>query len=626
MRKLISILMCVSIMINAGAVFAEETHSNKAYDTAFASFNLVGNSGFTSVKLGSNDNKTSALRDGKEGFCIDKALPTAQRYLYFDFDDNFAHEVNDGSVFDIEIEYYSEENGFFAFEYDSVITEAVRGAAVETGNDKVWKTYKCTIDDAWFGGRLQNGADFLITTSYQGQDLSRVYSASSVIIGEVRVIKHTAKNPILLTADIEEAGNTFSWFEEKVIHNQLTNTLDEKVEISVRFSGVDTVGYSTVKEETVTIEPKQTISLDYSVETERCGLYTYNVDITDKEGKINSHFEPFEFVILKTDPNGIKNETYYINTHLNRPQSSITSESIVNAIDIIAKANVGGIREAFNCDKNMPTYGSFVHPEREAVILEEIRKNDMKILAYLNPHNTLYGVADSSRPIFTYCDSDKTNGVQQWLSWLIPEIRDVVDVFELQNEPNARVYRGEISIEESGKNYTSWAKAMYPVIKEHDPEACFGVGSLAYAESQKTYDWVRELLKNDIADSCDGLAWHPYVHWTPYESGSSLNSANVYRDLWAEYSDKELLFFDTESGDTVADWSKPDHETVGDYLVRRFIYQKIHGIAEVHNTYVFDKKGPLPSDRENMFGIAGPHHPDTISHNSERFVPTVAFC
>lgn len=627
MKRIICLLLCIALVSGLMPIMvfaAEGSSAELSENIAFASVN-GGNVSFASVKLGSGGNKYTETRSGKTGWNITKSLATAQRYLYFDLSDKFAYQVSDGSTFDIEIEYYSEENGFFEFSYDSTVTEAVRGGAVEVGNDKLWKTAKFSIDDPYFGNRLAEGADFLITTSYKGQDTSRTFFNGNVIIGDVTVTKYPARNPVVLTADIDEAGNTFSWFDEKIIHNELKNTTDNEVTVDVTFKGTDTNGFETSHSEKITIPAGDTASKDYKIETERCGLYTYSVEIKSEADGIDSLFKPFEFAILKTDPNGIKNETHFINTHFNRPQSSITSETIKDGLEIINKSNAGGIRDSFNCDKNMPAIGTYVHPEREATMIEGVRQYGMKMVAIVNPHNPIYGVADSSRPQFEYADEARTSAVRGWADWLTAEVGDIIDAYELQNEPNARVYRGEISSEESAKNYTSWARAMYPALKEGDPTAPFGIGSLAYANSENTYQWVENLLKCGIADYSDGLTWHPYVHWTPYEQGNQEKDADVYRKLWIEYGNKELRLFDSETGDTVADWSKPDHETVGNYIVRRFIYQKIQNLAEFHATYVFDKYGPLKSDRENQFGIAGPHNPEMMSHNSARYVPTIAF-
>ena len=625
MKKILSLLIGLSLMLTMFPV-AADTAAEPSENIAFASVNGTQTTGFTSVKLGSADNKLTAVRDMKSGWAIEKSLATAQRYLYFDLDDKFAHEVADGSVFDIEIEYYSEENGFFEFQYDSTITEAVRGGVTEVGNDKMWKSVKYTIDDAYFGGRLAQGADFTITTSYLTQTVSgRSYFNGNVIIGDVTVTKHTAKNPITLKASIDEAGNTFSWFEEKIIHNTFTNTTDKTISADVTYMGCDTNGYTVSHTEKLTVNAGETTVVDYKIDTERCGLFTYTVDIKSDEYGINSHFEPLEFVILKTDPDGIKNEKHYLNTHFTPPQNPLSVNDVRYGMEIVAKSNVGGVRESFESAKYMPALGSVNHPERHAVLVDLLRENNMKVLPILNMHNPAYGVADASYSIKTLAEGDKVTGVQAWLDWLIPEIADIADVYEQQNEPNARVYRGEIGIPESAVNYTSWAKAMYPVIKKHDPDALYMIGCLAYAESEKTYEWVEELLKNGIGEYSDAMSYHPYVHWTPYERGVHKTTAQTYRDIYKKYGYDNLRLFDSETGDTVSDWSKPDHETVGNYIVRRFIYQQMEDISEIHCTYCFEKAGPLLSDRENQFGITGPTLSGMMTHNVARNVPTIAF-
>ena len=88
--------------------------------------------------------------------------------MYFDIDDNFAYKVDDGSVFDIEVEYCAmtgvngfwgmlnrDSNCFMELRYDSKITSTYTGNVFGTGQDgkrgtgiAEWKTAKMTVDNA----------------------------------------------------------------------------------------------------------------------------------------------------------------------------------------------------------------------------------------------------------------------------------------------------------------------------------------------------------------------------------------------------------------------------------------------------------------------------------------------
>ena len=623
MKRVLGIVLSLCLLTGTFPnVYGEE---NKIADNVAIFSATMGMQGFSSVKFGTNSSGKTVSRNGKTGWIIEKSMATAQKYIYFDFEDEFAHEVSDGSTFDVEIEYYSSDNGFFEFRYDSVYGDVAMGEVTEVGNDQVWKTLKITLDDAYFGGRMENGADFWITASTSKQQVTRVFPSSDIIIGDVRITKNTARNPVVLSADIEEAGNTFAWYEEKVIHNTFKNTKKTDVTVDVEFIGTDSTGYIVSDRKEIPIKAGETVSQDFAINTDRCGVYDYEVRIKSADGSINSVYNPFEFVVLKTDPNGIKNYDHYYNTHVVDMTSNYTEQDVKDLMGVLVKTNAGGVRENHFSRRNMRAWGSFVVPEQDKIMYDALRANNMKILAYVNPYNVLYIENSKSKIIYDYCDNPAwIEGTNAWLDWILAEYGDLVDTYEFLNEPNADVWRGEISSDMMAKNYTSWAKIIYPKIKQHDPTAEFIVGSLAHSDSDITRTWVEDILKEGIADYSDGLSWHPYVHWTPYEMDNEDKSAEVYRSLWEKYTGEKIELVDTESGDTLADWSKPDFETIGDYQVRKNSYQKIKDIARMSVSYIFENCGPRPSDREDQFGLAGPVSSEIISHNAARCVPTAA--
>jgi hypothetical protein len=104
-------------------------------------------------------------------------------YMYFNVDDTFAFEGNRPTLA-IDVDYYDLGSATFTLEYDSIGSGAYKSAgSVMLGNKNTWKQHTFSIDDAYFGNRQNNGADFRIsagvgTTFYL--DLIQVNAAQIV--------------------------------------------------------------------------------------------------------------------------------------------------------------------------------------------------------------------------------------------------------------------------------------------------------------------------------------------------------------------------------------------------------------------------------------------------------------
>jgi hypothetical protein len=307
-------------------------------------------------------------------------------------------------VFEIEVTYYSEGNGFFQLFYDSQRNPKRHHVdAVFTGDELRWKTTTFRLEDAYFGNRLEEA---YLGTSYTRKDPKFDFgltirsrndqeaSVSDVLISEIKVIKHQAANPVTFYSSIEESGSAFPWFQkEKIITNHFENTTNEEIEATVTYKAVTTSGFEVwEKQETVAFAPKEKKDVNVNVETDYCEKYNYFVDIKSEKNNIDSHFQGYDFAILKTDPNGIKNEEYYFATHFfGGDWWSNPCEDPEKAVQVLAKGNNGGIRAGLVVTDlimgSSPTYsrtGPIGWPERYEQITNWLREYDLKLVTLLN--------------------------------------------------------------------------------------------------------------------------------------------------------------------------------------------------------------------------------------------------
>ena len=332
-------MLFASVSVVSSAEESKNDNPNLAYAELSSKGAKTQSINFISQALGASASYNGVTAAGREGWQLKGSSP----YLYIDVDDKFAHEVNDGTSFELEIDYYNALTGFFLVEYDGLNT-AQKNAHYEFLNkqDK-WKTVKIKLDDAYFGGRCA-GADIRIrATAIGGRRQVLRTSTAPVTIGAVRLIKHEKQNPLRLSVKIDESGNAFEWYKkDKKILNTFTNLRDTDITAEVTCYGVsrdEIKCFETVNN--VTVKGGETIDLAINVDSDRCDVYDYYVKVESDKDNVHSLLQPTQFAILKTDENGYKNQDIYICAH---PDHDHTNEEISGMIDVISKSNAAGVR------------------------------------------------------------------------------------------------------------------------------------------------------------------------------------------------------------------------------------------------------------------------------------------
>ena len=88
---------------------------------------------FSKISPGQKEDVKYIVRGGTRSWYMDSSTKTDSAFIYFDLSDNFAKEINDGSTFELEFEYYSMDNGWFTVVYDSQRKSDKNGDIIYTG-------------------------------------------------------------------------------------------------------------------------------------------------------------------------------------------------------------------------------------------------------------------------------------------------------------------------------------------------------------------------------------------------------------------------------------------------------------------------------------------------------------
>ncbi len=596
-------VICViasSFAVTSYATDDSEYGDNVAYAELGASGAKTKNINSISQSLGSASTYKSVAAAGREGWQITSASP----YIYVDVDDRFAYQVNDGTTFDLEIDYYNALTGFFLVEYDGLKTEQKNAHYEFLNRQDKWQTVKIPLDDAYFGGRCA-GADIRIrANAIGGRHKQLKTSTAPVTIGAIRLVKHEKQNPLRLEVNIDESGNAFEWYKkDKKIVNTFTNLRDTDITAEVTCYGTSREQikcFETVN--TITVKGGETVELPINVDSDRCDVYDYYVKVESEKDNVHSLYQPTQFSILKTDENGYKNQDVYICTH---PDWEHTEEELSQMIDVIGKSNVGGIRWSLLSSAVESRSGEdVVDSSYLGYTIKELREHNLKGFPIIHGPN-FEGYSYDTTPNTPESLAKKKSEVEV----LMKHAADIIDWYELFNETNHTFSEEKNKALGGVENYGMLVDMVADVRDELDPTAKivgFATCDLGREDRQKLFH--DKTIDGGAYNRLDAYSSHPYsTSFT--ETGGGETLVFKWRDYIAERTGITLPLVNSELGYTTADSvTNGDQRTHGNLMSRYDIFFKSIGMTNFCALYNFERKGPIEYDREDSFGLVTPSY------------------
>ena len=536
------------------------------------------------------------IRDGREAWEI-KAQGTTG-YIWIDLADSMGSCEQDGSLYEIEVDYYDHNKSWFFIWYESIDHGPQVALENYTTGSGEWKTAKVTIQDALFANRLGNdGAGYDIKLSCREQGYMVPY-APTMYIGEIRVIRKNAVNPVIANAYTDVVGNTFSHFEEKIVHNKFTNTTKEKITVDVTCKIVGERGYEKWKEtQSVTLEPKEIKTIDTIVDTEYSDLYRYCIEIKSEEKNISSLFDIFTLVIVRTDEEGrVCDFSWTVPSYA----AEGNDEEQYALIELLQKSGYGGVRITWNWGNMEPNAKGVLEYEKHRRY-QFIKKMDEKGLEYmihwigLNP---LY--VDNLQGMGVFPKKEESQLLKDWAQ----NVKNIAELFkgrctkyELWNEvdhPNFNKYG-------TPQDYTEFAKVTYEALKSVDPNARLGVLAACNLESEESMNrWLGETLAAGMGNYMDALTLHAYA-WGNPDGLKKYNTLIKWKDKALEYGVDKPIWI-TEAGNTKADPGSTNYNRAM-RMPRYMMLNVANGVSEFIMNYNFDMVGHIDIDREDSYGV-----------------------
>ncbi len=549
--------------------------------------------GFKVVEPGTDKTPLVATRDGESCWLMDKLQGNEKSTINFSLSNNMKAESFDGSEYDIEIDYFDSGKGYCFLYYNNIDGEREWQNQIYTNATGIWKTQKFTLSNADFSETYNGKYDFSL--SIKATSTSSGTSSESIAIKRVKVTRRPNQNKLYVSTKIDESGNTFEWFkEDKIINATVHNYSGADAEAEISFKAVDESGLvKGEKTEKVSISKGGTNELKLNFgDVEYCDIYKLIADVKMSDGTSFSQM-PTKFAIIKTDPDGIKNDDIMFAAHPDWRGSDV----IPDFIEVMAKSNVAGMRENINdrmADEVVPI----------------LAKNNLKYLPIFA------GIPDDSKIDPTAWDSQHEmpyteKGFEGWrrnvIKWT-EKVKDVCDRYEIWNEPNIEQFNKYLQLCQ-GEQYTELCRIAREEIDKIDPGSIIGGPSITsilisadWGTAGKPY--FDDCMKNGMWKYLDACAVHAYAKIN--DADEVIESMKYYRNEFAKAGKPNAELWNTEVGFTTANTVVETAERAGAYNSRIALQYKAEKAASMAVFYNFEQKGTVKTDREDMFGHVSP--------------------
>ncbi len=609
-----SLTVVIAILICSIPVFcAEKAVLQKSADVAEAYFTetLIQNN-FDKIECAGG--KEQVGYKGQESCWILDL--NAAHTISFAFSNEFKPVKEfDGTAYDVEIEYYDEYEGFFQLEYDRKGKRQIELDKIAfMTKDRTWKTLKVTLDDAVFNRSL-DGFDFYITlkvirpaSHYRDQD-----NANTVAIRHVKVTKREGVNPVYASARAEKRGNSYAWFwKNKKVINVLENVSGKTRVVNVISKMVsDKQEIPFIQNDTVTIEPGEIkeLTLDAGEVTE-CGIYDWVIDIVEN-GVTISEFNPIKVAILKTDPDGIRDENVFFAYQSGNYQDDIAD----NGFDVLALTNSAGARVEIMWRELINSYGDIDwNGSATQKRIMKLKERDMKVYALIwgTPVNGLFEYKELPK------SDDQIAAWREFARYVAKEMSPYLSHVEIWNEPNLSAFCWNLNYE-TGREYAKMAIATKEEFDKYAPDVKIaGPGITGISQGPEwtaQFDNLKEIgglhyimqaMENDFHRHFNNISVHAYS-WGPPEASRNPQYLKNIKKLWTDAGEKEPEIWITEIGFSRASGYVQTDYMQGALNVRQLLFLKEkEAVDGLYSIYALERQGYQPYRNESMFGVINP--------------------
>jgi len=596
----ITAVVAITCIIFSNAGVTAKARDNSADNEYIASATFGSKpilKGVSNAIMGTDTAITVKTYNDRDGWLLDSSKGTKSSYIGINLDSSLVSGNEDGSQYEVEVDYFDADKSIFGLEYDAIDKSDKETELVYCGDKKEWKTHTFILDDAYFSDRLDNGFDFKI--AIRTEKITAAYG--NVAIGAIRVKKHTAENPVqVISAVSEQFGNIFANGEAKSFKVSLRSYSHKQEYVSVTYKAIDE--YSSVKwqkSENLILQPESEKETAIEIDVNNYSLYHLVIEVLG-EGFSYTKSVPFSFVNSIED--GSRNDNFGFNVHFQNP-----GYDAAEGVEVIKKSNAGYVRntpEWARFDPMNTPKGELIFPDYFAYMVNAYKQAGLKLQVLLAYGNTKYGAKTNMALPET---DEQIQAYANYCAFVAKALKERgIDVcsYEIWNEPNLTKFGGANT---SPDLYLKVAKEAAIALRKADPDAKIGALAVTDVYTNKIFeDWYKKYLDTDMDKYFDAITMHPYDLKHLPEDGlvaKIKEYKNLYEEKYAGSPDaKPFAAYQTEYGYRVNEAVTPTEKAQADNVTRAYILQRAAHVSDLFTMYEFSNVGGIESNVSQTMG------------------------
>ena len=605
-KRAIGTLAAFFVAFPANAAFADG-NADLAYANFVSAFAEKSN---MKVEIGNGSAPRIVEREGRYGWALGANEATAS--ICCNLDSSFAYNVSDGSIFEVEVDYYDADKGVFSLVYAAQdrpnrwagmqMTEG-RGAKKTLNTTiKAWRTKTFYLYDAKFDDSF-DGCDFKISSNildgnhditsntetgfgtkyaaFYPNRYGRISTVDDIVIGAVRVKKRTEKNPLAMKIRTENYGNIFFDDEEIKIQTDVTNRFDAPYRMDARYFITDEYGNeTTVYTGTLDIAPNESKTDAVVLRGVPYGCFTLTALYTADGIRAQAVTE-----VSRCREATIANPRAGTNVHL---EGSDRYKNDMEATIVLAKkAGYASLRDSIRWPEMEKSKGALKLSPPVAKEIELCRQYGMDLMATDNSQNP--DVYEDSAPLR---GEEATAAYRKYREWMATELAGVSEALEAHNEYNLHFPTS------TPADYVHMMKNLYESTKKANPN----MKVLGIDTAGLDTGLMRRYFEAGALDYMDAVSYHPYDHAVSFEDGFQMLGAPAVRKLMEEFGGGDKEIWVTETGWHEGLNNRITSDDKAYYLARALLQNAALKVFDRIYFYEFVDSGIEPSYGESSYG------------------------
>lgn len=601
-------------LILIGALLIGTVWSNVCASAASCSIEFTSSPNMSQIKASVGDKETTPASKTLDGTSVWHIGSTtwSDENLYINIDDNMAKSFTQLNDIYVDVVYYDDEvpastsssMGFFEVKYKTPDGIERRTDTIICGGSKQFKTASLKLSQAVLNNGF-NGSDFVITT----RSLKYGYATKGINIKSVTVTSSGVKTPVRAELTTDSTGNIFFDSDEnsafKVsLQNFADNAQNANCILSVKDG--DATVYTTSKNVSVPANGRKAFYMDY--EPRIYGAYTAELIVKSDSGeyKIQRDFSYCRKPEVKNDRMGVA-------VHL-----SGDDRDSGRSMELTAKAGFASVRDEILWKDYEKTKNKYALTTAHIQMLNDARKNGVKVLVVLGFGNVKYTGKENGMPVTDEHRTAFCNYVRSLVTELESNYGDVIEAYELWNEPNHPTFNYNMTA--TGADYAALAKAVKGTFKNMGVTKKLIGLSMTGIHDSTCYSWCEAAYKAGAGQYLDAMSFHPYYLTHSPEAFDLSGKIDMMHSLADKYGGNRETWI-TEHG-----WSSINsisQEMQAKYTVRSFALSMTDTDFGKYYLYQLQDGGNLPNYREHQYGMLRKWCDTEVPYSAKKVYPAI---